>query len=38
MISIIGSGQVGSAVAFLCGSGGLDDIVLVNRDEKKGNR
>lgn len=35
MISIIGSGQVGSAVAFLCGSEGLDDIVLVNRDEKK---
>lgn len=35
MISIIGSGKVGSAVAFLCGSFGLDDIVLVNRNEKK---
>lgn len=35
MISIIGSGQVGSAIAFLCGSNGLDDIILVNRDEKK---
>lgn len=35
MISIIGSGRVGSAIAFLCGSNGLDDIVLVNRDEKK---
>ena len=35
MISIIGSGKVGSAIAFLCGSNGLDDIVLVNRDEKK---
>lgn len=35
MISIIGSGKVGSAIAFLCGSLGLDDIVLVNRTEKK---
>lgn len=35
MMSIIGSGRVGSAIAFLCGSSGLDDIVLVNRDEKK---
>jgi len=35
MISIIGAGKVGSAIAFLCGSSGLDDIVLVNRDEKK---
>jgi malate dehydrogenase len=35
LISIIGSGKVGSAVAFLCGSFGLDDIVLVNRSEKK---
>ncbi len=35
MISIIGSGKVGSAIAFLCGSNGLDDIILVNRDEKK---
>lgn len=35
MISIIGSGKVGSAIAFLCGSSGLDDITLVNRTEKK---
>ncbi|MFY9301375.1 MAG: lactate dehydrogenase [Candidatus Nitrosotenuis sp.] len=35
MISIIGSGKVGSAVAFLCGSLGLDDVVLVNRNERK---
>jgi malate dehydrogenase len=35
MISIIGSGKVGSAVGFLCGSFSLDDIVLINRYEKK---
>lgn len=35
MISIIGSGKVGSAIAFLCGSAGLDDVTLVNRTEKK---
>jgi malate dehydrogenase len=35
LISIIGSGKVGSAVAFLCGSFGLDDVTLVNRNEKK---
>ena len=35
MISIIGSGKVGSAVGFLCGSFSLDDMVFVNRDEKK---
>jgi len=35
MISIIGAGKVGSAVGFLCGSFSLDDIVLINRDEKK---
>src|SRR5574338_590629 len=35
MISIIGSGRVGSAIAFLCGSVGLDDIILVNRTEKR---
>ncbi|MFN3655248.1 MAG: malate dehydrogenase [Candidatus Nitrosotenuis sp.] len=35
MISIIGSGKVGSTVAFLCASFGLDDIMLVNRTEKK---
>lgn len=35
MISIIGSGKVGCAIAFLCGSLALDDIILVNRSEKK---
>jgi len=35
MISIIGAGKVGSTILFLCGSSGLDDLVLVNRDEKK---
>jgi malate dehydrogenase len=35
LISIIGSGKVGSAIAFLCGSFGLDDMILVNRNEKK---
>lgn len=35
MISIIGAGKVGSVVGFLCGSFSLDDIVLINRDEKK---
>jgi malate dehydrogenase len=35
MISIIGAGKVGSAIGFLCGSFSLDDIVLINRDEKK---
>lgn len=35
MISIIGSGKVGSAVAFLICSQGLDDVVLVNRTKSK---
>ncbi|TBR06906.1 MAG: lactate dehydrogenase [Candidatus Nitrosotenuis sp.] len=35
MISIIGSGKVGSAVGFLCGSFSLDDAVMINRNEKK---
>jgi len=35
MISIIGSGKVGSTVGFLCGSLSLDDIVMINRNEKK---
>ena len=33
MISIIGSGRVGSALAFLCTSNSLDDIILVNKTE-----
>lgn len=35
MISIIGSGRVGSATAFLAASNSLDDIQLVNRHKAK---
>jgi malate dehydrogenase len=35
LISIIGSGRVGAAVAFLCASNSLDDILLVNRTKNK---
>ena len=35
MISIIGSGQVGTSIAFLCMSHVLDDVLLVNRNENK---
>ncbi|MDH3824675.1 MAG: lactate dehydrogenase [Nitrosopumilus sp.] len=35
MISIIGSGLVGSSTAFLCASNSLDDIVLLNRTKSK---
>ena len=35
MISIIGSGKVGAAIAFLCISNSLDDILLVNRTKSK---
>ncbi|MBI3253569.1 MAG: NAD(P)-binding domain-containing protein, partial [Nitrosopumilales archaeon] len=35
MISIIGSGKVGSAIAFLIAATSLDDIVLVNRNKEK---
>ncbi|MCV0400439.1 MAG: lactate dehydrogenase [Nitrosopumilus sp.] len=35
MISIVGSGRVGTAIAFLCVSNGLDNVLLVNRNEKK---
>ena len=35
MISIIGSGRVGASVAFLCVSNALDDVLLVNRNERK---
>ena len=31
MISIIGAGRVGSSIAFLCVSSGLDDVVLIDR-------
>jgi len=35
LISIVGSGRVGSSIAFLCVSNGLDDVLLVNRNKKK---
>lgn len=35
MISIIGSGKVGSAIAFLCTTNSIDDVVLVNRTKSK---
>jgi len=35
LISIIGSGKVGSAIAFLIASNSLDDIVLINRTKSK---
>ena len=35
MIYIIGSGLVGSSIAFLCASNSLDDIVLLNRTKSK---
>ena len=35
MISIIGSGRVGTSIGFLCVSNGLDDVLLVNRDKRK---
>jgi len=35
LISIIGSGKVGSAIAFLCVSNSLDDVLLVNRTKAK---
>jgi len=35
LISIIGSGRVGSSIAFLCMSHVLDDVLLVNRNENK---
>jgi len=35
LISIIGSGRVGTSIGFLCVSNGLDDVLLVNRDKRK---
>ena len=35
MISIIGSGRVGTSIAFLCMSHVLDNVLLVNRNENK---
>jgi malate dehydrogenase len=35
MISIIGSGKVGTAIAFLCISNSIDDVLLVNRTKSK---
>ena len=35
MISIIGSGRVGTAIGFLCVSNALDDVLLINRTKTK---
>ena len=35
MISIIGSGKVGTAIAFLCIANSLDDVLLINRTKDK---
>ena len=35
MISIIGSGKVGTAIAFLCITNSVDDVLLVNRTKNK---
>ena len=35
LISIVGSGRVGSSIAFLCVSNALDDVLLVNRNKEK---
>lgn len=35
MITIIGSGKVGTAIAFLCISTSLDDVLLINRTKDK---
>lgn len=35
MISIIGSGKVGTAIAFLCITNSLDDVLFVNRTKSK---
>jgi malate dehydrogenase len=35
LISIVGTGRVGSSIAFLCVSNALDDVLLVNRSKEK---
>jgi len=35
MISIIGSGSVGTSIAFLCVCNALDDVLLINRTKSK---
>jgi len=35
LISIIGSGRVGTAIGFLCVSNALDDVLLINRTKTK---
>ncbi len=35
LISIVGSGRVGTAIAFLCVSNALDDVLLLNRTKDK---
>jgi malate dehydrogenase len=35
LISVVGTGRVGSSIAFLCVSNALDDVLLVNRTKDK---
>lgn len=35
MISFVGTGRVGTSIAFLCASNALDDILLLNRSKDK---
>lgn len=35
MISIIGSGLVGTSIAFLCATNALDDILLIDHTKNK---
>ena len=35
LISIVGSGRVGTSIAFLCTANALDDVLLINRNKKK---
>lgn len=35
MISIIGTGRVGSTIGFLVAASSFDDVVLVNRNKNK---
>lgn len=37
MIAVIGSGMVGSSIAFLCAANSLSDIMLLNRTKNKAN-
>ena len=35
MISFVGTGRVGTSIAFLCVSNALDDVLLLNRSKNK---